>query len=68
MTSLEFSNSCIDEFRRSKTGGKMADFETLTPCISLSLSQMCTYFSRTSLKYDFFTLADSGNSVHNFLL
>ena len=27
--------------------GKMADFETLIPCISISSSQICTYFGRT---------------------
>ena len=30
----------------AKSAGKMADFETLTLCISLNSSQMCTYFCK----------------------
>ena len=34
---------------QSKSVGKMADFETLTLCISLNSSQMCTYFCKDSV-------------------
>ena len=31
-----------------KSEGKMADFETLTPCTSVNVIQMCSYFYKDS--------------------
>ena len=37
-------------YQPKSVAGKMAEFETLTLCISLKSSQMCTYFCKNLIK------------------